>query len=85
MKLELYIRGSFMVTVDLTPPNKDYFMDFESNYHVRESYIKWMTESLKNKYQRAMENSEWEIVLIAESKMNEPIEPEIREYLKIKV
>jgi hypothetical protein len=40
-----------------------------------------MTESLKNKYQRAMENSEWEIVLIAESKLNEPIEPEIREYI----
>jgi hypothetical protein len=40
-----------------------------------------MTESLKNKYQRAMENSEWEIVLIAESKMNESIEPELREYI----
>ena len=72
MKLELYIRGYFMVEVELTPPTKDPYMDFESNYKVREKYVRFMIEALKNKYQRAIENNKWEIFLVIEEPVLEP-------------
>lgn len=71
MKLELYIRGRFMIAVELKMPAKDPYIDFKSNYEVREQYVKFMIAALKNKYQRAIENSEWEIYLVAESKVGE--------------
>lgn len=78
MKLELYIRGSFMVEVELKTP-VDKYMDFKGNYELRESYVKLMIAALKNKYQRAIGNYEWEIFLVAESKASEieELEPEI--------
>jgi hypothetical protein len=40
--------------------------------------VKLMAKCLKNKYQRAIENSEWEITLVADSKINESIcKPEL--------
>jgi hypothetical protein len=59
-------------------PNEPY-SDFEGNCEVREQYVKWMIESLKNKYQRALENKDWEIILIFESKANNIIEQSIFE------
>ena len=58
-----------MIAVELNIPAKDPYMDFESNYKVREEYVKWMIKSLRNKYQRAIESSEWEIILVAESEL----------------
>lgn len=80
MRLELRIRGHLLDEVELTMPEKDYFMDDKSNYERRVKYIKYMSESLKIKYHRAIENSEYEIRLIAESKVTKILEFE--EYLE---
>lgn len=81
MRLELYIRGHFMVAVELTYPARDSYLPFDYNCKVREEYVKWMIESLKNKYQKAIENSEWEIIMVAESIVSEI---EVEEAIEVK-
>lgn len=58
-----------MIAIELEMPQKDYYMDDKSNYEIEEKYVKYMSESLMIKYQKAIENNEWEIRLIAESRM----------------
>jgi hypothetical protein len=70
MRLELYIRGHFMISAELIMPQG---FSFESHCELRETYVNLMIKSLKNRYQKAIENSEWEIILVAESKINESI------------
>jgi hypothetical protein len=59
-----------MISEELILPHG---FDFESNCELRENYVNLKIKSLKNKYQKAIENSEWEIILVAESKINESI------------
>ena len=82
MRLELYIRNQFMVSVDLRPFSKDKFLSFRANYEVRKEYVKQMTEELKLKYHRAIENGEWEIYLVEES---EYLEEELQEMDRIEL
>ena len=72
MKLELYIRSSFLVEVELNPPVKDKYLSFQANYEIREQYVNMMIEAIKIKYQRAIENSKWEIFLVIEEPVLEP-------------
>jgi hypothetical protein len=59
-----------MISEELMMPQG---FDFESHCELRETYVNLMIKSLKNKYQKAIENSEWEIIMVAESKINESI------------
>jgi len=72
LRLELYIRNRFYISERITLPEKESWMEFEDNYKAREEYVKWMIEGLKNKYQRAIENQEYEIFLIIPIEIFEP-------------
>ena len=74
MRLELRIRGHLLDEVELTMTQKDSHMTFQRNYEIREKYVRYMAESLRIKYQHAIENSEYEIRLIAESKVTKILE-----------
>ena len=79
MRLELYIRNRFYISEEITLPEKEEWMDlrnrndFEIFCEGREEYIKLMIRGLLNKYARAIENQEWTVRRIVESKMNQEI------------
>ena len=66
------------MSVELTPPEKEDWMDlknpedFEIYCKGREYYVKIMTRGFLKKYQRAIENSKWEIFLVIEEPVLEP-------------
>ena len=72
MRLELYIRGRFYASEIITVLEKEMWIDFEEVCRAREVYTRWMVEALKNKYARAIENSEYEIFLVIAEEIFEP-------------
>lgn len=78
MKLKLLIKGHCIDEIELTDQvfqfdetlGDDYNLQFESYCEQRELYTKYQAKSLKIRNQRFIEGKDWEIVLIAESKVN---------------
>jgi len=79
LRLELYIRTRFYISEEITLPEKEAWMnlknkeDFEVYCQGREEYVKLMIKGLLNKYSRAIENQEWEIRRIFESRINQEV------------
>lgn len=46
--------------------------DFEEVCRAREVYVRWMIESLKNKYAKAIENQDYKIFLVIAEEIFEP-------------
>jgi len=62
MILKLLIKGHCWAEDEICPPD-DENLTFRENYEMKERYIELMTRRLKNKYQKFLEDKEWEIVL----------------------
>lgn len=73
MRLELYIRGHFYISNEITLPEKEDWMDFKDRFIAVQEYTKLMVRSFKNKYAKAIENQDYEIYLVATENIYEPI------------
>jgi len=62
MILKLLIKGHCWAEDEICPP-EDENLTFRENCEMKERYIELMTRRLKNRYQRFLEDKEWEIVL----------------------
>jgi len=76
LRLELYIRGHLLDEEEFILPPFERCLSFEENVKHRELCVNRMKELLKKNNERIIEEKEWEIRLIAESKICE-IEEEI--------
>jgi hypothetical protein len=72
LRLELFIRGRFYASERISLPAKEMWADFEEICRAREVYVRWMIESLKNKYARAIDNQDYEIFLVIAEEIFEP-------------
>lgn len=48
-------------------------LSFRELFELKEKYVQLLCRRFKNKYARILENKDWEIILIAESKISEII------------
>lgn len=72
MLLELYIRGHFYISNEITIPEKEDWMEFEDRFIAIEKYTKLMVRSFKNRYAKAIENQDYEIFLVIAEEIFEP-------------
>ena len=67
MKLQLFIKGSLFVEIEIFPPEVNHLIDEKAIHEIRERYMKLAVEGIKNRYAKAIENKEYEIQLVIES------------------